>query len=92
MAATAELFSCLKAASAALPAAVGSQDTATTEGIISFSVVENFAKPCHSKRPLARDTVRGEAGKHSRGSVALVNQLLFQGSCCEIYWGSMALQ
>lgn len=57
MTATAELFSCLKAPSAALPAAVGSQDTATTEGIISFSVVEKFAKPCHSKRPLARDTV-----------------------------------
>lgn len=56
MAVTAELFSCLKAASTARPAAVGSQDTATTEGIISFSVVENFAKPCHSKRALARDT------------------------------------
>lgn len=57
MAATAELVSCLKAASAALPAAVGSQDTAATEGLISFLVVENFAKPCHAKRPLARDTV-----------------------------------
>lgn len=56
MAVTAELFSCLKAASAALPAAVGSQGTAATEGIISFSVGESFAKPCHSKRPLARDT------------------------------------
>lgn len=63
------------------------QEAATTEGTVSSSVAEKFAKPCHGKRPLAQ-----EAGKDRRGSVALVNQILFQESCCEVYWESMALQ
>lgn len=53
---TVELFSLLRAASTALPAAVGPREAAATAGTISSSVVEKFAKPCHSKGPLAWDT------------------------------------
>lgn len=57
---TVELVSLLRTASTALPAAVGPQEAAATEQTISSSVAEKFAKPCHSKRPLAKDTALRE--------------------------------
>jgi len=57
------LVSLLGAASAALPAAAGPQEAAATEGTISSLAAEKFAKPCHSKRPLAQDAAPREGWK-----------------------------
>lgn len=53
MGVTAELGSLLRAASTAIPAALGPQEAAAIKGTISSLVAEN-CQLCHSKRPQHR--------------------------------------